>query len=334
LAKLTNKQNIVNLYNDGYSVTKIAEIEGCHRSSVQYALLKNNIKLRKRTTQDHYNVHFFSTYNSDSCYWAGFFAADGHIRKNGQTCDLHLANIDLHHLEKFNKIIGRKNIIEYCKDGSVRTTVSGQWFVNDLNNNFGVSSKKSFTLRLSSKIPKEYLSDYTRGYFDGDGCITIAKYGGKEIPVANFTSNLEFLNTLRSLLTQEVEITLKSKNNVTPIHKRGEKLNYGSISFSGENAFKILDWMYKKSNSNTRLDRKFNTYIESKVNKNKDILTTRGMLILNIIKENKFITNEELSMITGWGIRNVSCVANYLRKKKLVKNIINNKDARLSIWFI
>lgn len=247
--KTINIERIVDLYDIGYGTNRIAEIERIHRSTVQYSLKKMGIKLRKTSPHNHYDVDFFSKYTKESCYWAGFFLADGHVRSKRDACDLHLSGCDRGHLEKLSKLLKNEGKIEDCKDGSVRITFCGEWFVRDLKKLFGVYPKKSLTCKISENIPDEYYKDFIRGVFDGDGSITIAT-----CPSISFTSSFHVLDFLRFYFSENVGVKLKSKNEQAPIQNRGK---FGSIHYSGENAGKILKWMYDNSEESIRLDRKY-----------------------------------------------------------------------------
>ena len=49
---------IIQLYNDGFGTNEISTMCNVHRATVQRILLRNNIKLRKRSPVK-YNVHFY-----------------------------------------------------------------------------------------------------------------------------------------------------------------------------------------------------------------------------------------------------------------------------------
>ncbi len=97
------EKDIIDLYNDGYGTMEISQKCGVHRATVQRVLQRNNIDLRKRTPV-HYDIHFFDEYNENSCYWAGFIAADGYVRSDRAAVTIHLASADYEHLLKLAKL--------------------------------------------------------------------------------------------------------------------------------------------------------------------------------------------------------------------------------------
>lgn len=58
-------------------------------------------------------------------------------------------------------------------DGSSHITISSKTIYNDIIN-LGGMEKKSMILKFPS-IPYEFMDDFLRGYFDGDGCATYKK---------------------------------------------------------------------------------------------------------------------------------------------------------------
>ena len=145
------------------------------------------------------------------------------------------------------------NIHDYIDYSSI--SISGKWFVKDLKNNFNIQNKKSLTCNFPFFIPKQYYSHFLRGFFDGDGCITIPKT--TKCLLINFTSNYKMLNSIRNLLMKWLNILVKSKNKSIPVmHNK----NTGQLHFSGKNAIKILNWLYQNSD-NLRMERKYKKYI-------------------------------------------------------------------------
>lgn len=85
MAKRTDESlrtNVIHLYKN-HSTLEIASITGLHRTTIQRILKSNFIGLRRITPYNKYNFDFFSTFSRESCYWAGFIAADGCVSTAG-----------------------------------------------------------------------------------------------------------------------------------------------------------------------------------------------------------------------------------------------------------
>lgn len=224
-----------------------------NRTRIQRILIRNNIKLRRRTPRIKVNHFFFSEYNEISCYWAGFILADGYIRtKNRFTLEIKLQKRDLNHLHKFKKDI------EYMGDIKERKTyysitISSSEIVNNLNKNFEIKNKKSLICYITNKIPKIFLKDFIRGYFDGDGSITYTT-----TDTINLLGTETTVDFIRNYFHDYVGIKLRSKE-IPAIIKNG---NIYVINYSGKSAFNCLNHLYQ--NSTRFLDRKYVKYINLK----------------------------------------------------------------------
>jgi hypothetical protein len=126
-----------------------------------------------------YNEDYFSKLTLESCYWAGFIAADGCLFEPRKSLSISLAIKDKQHLIKF------KEAIEFT--GKVKesyTTCNGKKFKictlriyncgniwKDLINIFNITPKKSLTLVPPNLNINSLIEAFIIGYIDGDGSI-------------------------------------------------------------------------------------------------------------------------------------------------------------------
>lgn len=252
------ENKIIEDYVEGMGTVAISKKYNLHRGVVQTILKRNNIKLRQTSPwKKKYNIHFFDTYTKESCYWAGFIAADGNVKKNRNSVNIHLQLSDLSHLEKFARVINFEGDIEKS-DNSCRITIDGEWYVKKLEENFDIVPQKTFIIAFPTKMPKEFMADYLRGYFDGDGSVTNIK-GYARIQITS--GSQVFLNQCIDYFYNFGIRTRKNKNNDTEKPKIYNNIN---ISYTCSNAIKILDFLYQNSTENTRLIRKYDKYLTFK----------------------------------------------------------------------
>lgn len=248
------EESIINDYlNNFLSNSELSKKYSLHRCTIQRILKKNGVELRKKTPKLKVKHNFFSVYNEDSCYWAGFILADGYIRTNKRnTLVLKLKKDDYKHLIKFKTTIDYEGDIKIKNDYCV-ISISSSKIIDDLKNNFEITTKKSLTCYISEKIPQEYLIHFIRGYFDGDGSIT-----------KTTTDTINFLGTKKTLeficeyFFTHHKIKLRSKDKPKIIKNK----NIFLICYSGKTAFSILKLLY--DNSKLFLNRKLNLYIKLK----------------------------------------------------------------------
>jgi LAGLIDADG-like domain len=117
-------------------------------------------------------------------YVLGFFAADGSmIRTQRGGYYIELKSTDLILIERIqNCIRSNHSISAYERGGNAKTCYRLQigsrvWF-EDLTE-LGFTQNKSKSMQFPD-IPNEYLGDFVRGYFDGDGCVYFKKLAYKD----------------------------------------------------------------------------------------------------------------------------------------------------------
>jgi hypothetical protein len=255
---------IVSLYGDGRGTMQLAEQFSLSRTTIQKALIRNGVELRKTSPyMNKYNVHFFDEYTPESCYWAGFILADGCIRTDRDAVEIKLATRDTAHLVKFAKAIGFTGAIHQYSGGAkgvCSISLSGKWLPKALKKNFSIVSKKSLTISFPSQVPSKYWPDLIRGIFDGDGCIT-KQSGKRRIPMLEFVGTVKLLSSMQQIF-YDLGVRLKSKNTYPPIQStKGMNKKVGYLSYTGKNSKLIFDWMYNSSSNAVRLSRKYKRYL-------------------------------------------------------------------------
>jgi hypothetical protein len=251
------EHKIVELYNEGCGVMELSDEFQLHRTTIQRVLKRHNVKLRKRTPA-HYDIHFFDEYNANSCYWAGFIAADGYVRFDRANVSIHLSVNDVSHLKKLEVLtnyIGKTRVYE----NECCLSFAGEWFPKALADNFDICPRKTFNITISDKIPKNMIPHFLRGYFDGDGSVVKTDDGYLR---ANFTSGSVVL--LRQIVDYMYNVGIRVRND-------GEKAKIyqssRSTGYSCKNTLQVLDLLYSNSTDLTRLDRKYQLYLQYKINK-------------------------------------------------------------------
>jgi hypothetical protein len=242
---------IIKEYMNGEPVSRLSIHFGIHRSTVQRILKRNGVVLRNRTYVRNCNDDVFSSYTKESCYWAGFIAADGHIRRGRNTLSIKLAITDYDHLVKFKQFIGTTNEIK-CNNNYCYIDITNPHIVADLNTNFLIENNKTFTLRFPF-VPYEMQSHFIRGFFDGDGCITKTT----TITTSFTCASPMFMDELKKLIFT-LGIRLKGRNKVPPTSKAKQ------ISYSGTNSIKIMEWLYSDASEDILLTRKRDKYEQIK----------------------------------------------------------------------
>lgn len=168
-----------------------------------------------------YNKNFFEEIdNNIKAYWLGFLYADGCITRfyrneklRSMSLELTLQTRDKGLLFRFLKdleanvpIQDRKHKIKDEIYYSNRVVINCTKMCRDLIK-LGCTPDKSLTLSFPSEdiLPKEFVSEFIRGYFDGDGCIHYSENKGyhknpewiSKSFVASFVGTYDFLSSLK-----------------------------------------------------------------------------------------------------------------------------------------
>lgn len=226
------------------------------------------------------NYRYFENIDTpEKAYWLGVLMADGcimhtHYVRHLKTCDswqdryylqLSLKEDDSYHIQKFKKAIESNhpiNIYNYssgiaCEGKYARLIIEDKALVDDLILH-GVCENKTLILKYPD-IPAEFDSHFIRGYFDGDGCISVSK-SPSQTPMyeANITSTYEFLKSVYQRLP------LNSNKEFNPKQRYPERNNNNwTFRFSGnKQLLQVLSYLYQDSTNDTRLDRKYEKYKE------------------------------------------------------------------------
>lgn len=216
-----------------------------------------SLKLNHRSKKYIFDPYFFENMTEKSAYTVGFIAADGHLRfdRNCVVISIHKKDVEILH-----KILFAMNSNANISFGKTRETatisITSSKLLEDLFSILYVKNQKSFLLG-EPNISDKYAKDFIRGYFDGDGS------------VKNKVKHIQFLGTFKLLEWINNQFT-KNLSIINKIPKK--KGNIFKLEYTGNNAIKILDWIY--SDSTIYLDRKYQRYV---------ILKNRSVKTLNVV---------------------------------------------------
>lgn len=189
-------------------------------------------------------------------YFAGLIASDGTMDPNR-----HRIRIALHQKDEDILIKLKNNIFLNYSDVKIYTLkevyrelhITNEKIYNYMIN-LGIVPRKTVILNLNiDKISD--INSFMRGYFDGDGCLTVQgkylyyqiRYIGNENTMKKF-QNILLDNDIKSRLT--LDNTDKYSFPFYTLHISGAK----------DNVMKFFNFIYKNDKSKIHLDRKYNKF--------------------------------------------------------------------------
>ena len=241
--------------NKNYTLKQLGSEFGCSYGTIRNLLNKHHIQSRGNKQGYPRNEFYFNKIDTpEKAYWLGFLYADGCVHSNRYEVSINIT--DKEHIEKFKKAIGAIN-------HKITETIDSRWKNAKTLYQFSISDKqlhsdlvkwgcipqKSLQLNSFPNIPRDYISHFIRGYFDGDGSLHYLQ-GTNNFRIS-FLGTQEFLKEIQKE-TQTTQISLaKGTGQAYVLQIAGRK-----------QVVRILKYLYRDSEEKTRLDRKYKKYLD------------------------------------------------------------------------
>lgn len=263
------QQKIVELYKQGYGLNYISKQMGrlfC-ADKVRRVLKDNDIELRnfyeaiKAKPDDEVDLrkyqindnYVFESHNG--AYILGFLTADGYLpdtRGARNRIVLTLARKDEEILYRIKEELGYTGPIYqfYSGESPASSLTFNSKEIRKNAEKYGIVNNKTFKIKsLPYNLPDEYMIDYIRGYFDGDGSII----GGNDnkVSMSIVSANKEFLEDLGKYLNKKYNF---------PIPTIGRSHEAYQIIYFKKNSLRLGELFY--NHNYLALKRKQNHYFE------------------------------------------------------------------------
>ena len=220
-------------FNNKYTKKQIYDF--CYRNKKCQLPKKISVEEKSKIQSQNarkYNINqdYFKTWSHNMAYVLGLWYADGCIY-GGKMFDITLQKKDKYILKKIAEELQYEgNLYDYVDRQAVRLNFSCVVIYNDIVA-LGGTERKSMTIQFPD-VPEEYLADFIRGYFDGDGCIMRLK--GNRINSAFTSGSKDFLDVLWLKLKQYAHVEGGSYDS-----------SCMSLKFGKKDSLKIGAFMYK-----------------------------------------------------------------------------------------
>lgn len=264
--KINTNQLIADWNSRLYTNDELCEKYKICISTIKRILEKNNIKkdfYHSRLQKYVFDFNFFDNINTErKAYWLGLLYADGcnntkrnTIRISLQECDEYLLK-ELYKDVKCDKEVSHSYNKIYNKRYSF-IILQNKYFSKSLMDK-GVEDNKTFKIKFPSEdiVPKRLIRHFIRGYFDGDGCVSI--YNNNK-SVIDIVGNYDFIKELNNYINNNIDNMYKdniTKSNTSNVYNLLRSGNYKVQRF--------MEYMYK--DSSIFLHRKYDKYLKIKSN--------------------------------------------------------------------
>jgi hypothetical protein len=197
-----------------------------------------------------YDDTFFDNIDTPGkAYVLGYWAADGcMIGKNNKTYEVSITSNDKEHLYLLRDIFKSDRTLTLNGAGfkNWKLCISNKNLYKGLSR-LGFTDRKSLSLQYPEWLSPKLDSHFIRGFFDGDGCISVGTHNSIVLCLAN--GSPPFLEAVDN------RIPIKS----TGVKRQRKEVNTFVLNLSGDRARAFLYYIYQDSEG-LRLKRKYDRY--------------------------------------------------------------------------
>lgn len=220
-------------FNQSYSKKMIYSF--CYRNNKRIKKIseQERSKIQSQNSRKYnINQNYFKIWSHNMAYILGLWFADGCIY-GGKMFDITLHKKDKYILKKISEELQYEgSLYDYVDKQASRINFSCVVIYNDIIS-LGGKESKSLDIKFPN-IPKEYLPDFIRGYFDGDGCACRIK--GKRLNTSFCCGSKIFLDSLHTVLKKQAGIQGGS-------YCASSK----TLTFGKKDSLKLGDFMYQNN---------------------------------------------------------------------------------------
>lgn len=245
-------EKMVNMYvEQKLAINKIAKI--FHAADRTIAKVLHSFNVVRPVGKNYLykcDESFFKTIDSEiKAYWLGAMFADGNVSYNSSgTGQIYISSIDKNWIEQFKEDIHYtgnlcKETHRYYRKDIWKMHITNDVLFHDLYEK-GCVPRKSKIIQFPNIAPS-LVHHFIRGYFDGDGCVSIHKYlSGKN----NTTLTSSICSGSKKFLDKLIQY-IPAKHNVAKYHN-----NVYIVTYGVNDSYNLYNYMY--SNATVYLERK------------------------------------------------------------------------------
>lgn len=199
---------------------------------------------------------FFEQWSRKSAWALGLLISDGHLSRTQST--VHFSSVDRELVEKLRACMGATHTI-YVSSGGVGHLGDKPLHIVDINRQRLRSTIDALVAgRLKSErdrlpcVPTDYLRDFVRGYFEGDGSIFFDEpRSNLHVQISGLTA---FIESLRARLVEAGVIKHVA------LYRCRQAVDTSTLHLDGARAFRLAHFMYEDAPPELLLKRKQEVY--------------------------------------------------------------------------
>lgn len=205
---------------------------------------------------DYDRSYFHYIDNEQKAYWMGFILADGNVNKYENCMTIRISKKDESHIQKISQLfkVPYKTYQEQDKRTNkvyhgVQFDLSSKQICQDLINKDIKPRKKGKAKQIFSSVPSSLYNHFIRGFFDGDGSISIISHTkNRKIPQyrINMVGKYDILFAIQNIFYKKLKIPKNTVRKMGVIY---------TLDYGGNRRIRAIgNYMY--GNSSLFLERK------------------------------------------------------------------------------
>lgn len=257
----------IEMYLSGILIKDIAKEFNVGRNTVSKQLKKNGVEIDRYTY--HFNEYYFDNIDSqEKAYIIGMLWADGHNCVSKGSIILELQETDVGLLEKINLLTGNERPLRkqnlHLKNENWKDQYKLVWqskYTSNILESYGMVQGKSLVLTFPEWLDPTLYAHFIRGYFDGDGCISLQSTNKNRSASISMVGTRMFLESVASIIKNNTGVNVfinrdkRAREPICTLHcsVRNDVVN-------------ILNWLYQ--DSTICMQRKYDKYQQFLININ------------------------------------------------------------------
>ena len=236
-------------YDERLPIKDIAKMYHTDSNTLHDYFILNDWEIRDHrvnsVNKDLKQDYFSSIDDPHKAYYLGLLLTDGSVRKNRKGSNrqgqirIGLQTEDKDILDQMRSDIGVSSELIYDNrcHGLYTLEFSSEQIFTDLSK-YSVIPDKTYEVRnIPTNIPGEYLKDFLRGMYDGDGCVTFSSDMSKDVTF-NFTS---YYKSMVCDFRDLIDAMIGKERHNSPSNTRAWQVSWRGY----KQVVKILDELYR-----------------------------------------------------------------------------------------
>jgi hypothetical protein len=240
-------EDVIKQYASGKTIREIGKKYGIEKTRISDILKRagEHIRTNSETKRVHkFNYAYFDIIDcQEKAYFLGFLFADGYVRTDGYGVGINLAETDVSILERFRELIESEKPLRKIainipnRQDQYMLSLNSKEFTTKMAT-LGIVKAKTHKIVFPTYLREDLVRHFIRGYFDGDGCITVNV--GKRTAGASLAGTDVFCCEVDRILRAEMRVA------ASIFHPNKERnKNIRILYWARRQSCLIADYLYK-----------------------------------------------------------------------------------------